>query len=140
MNNLICPPTSIFETEALDFATPAITTPYFIWYILLNLVFEYKEKLRKDIDMEPTDSETNDFALVSFIKLIQVINSNPEIKDRVEQLLKMESFRRRNVLNNWLEQLRKIHAPEKLTNTLSYLFDDIIATKTRNLLNQSNNT
>jgi len=89
--------------------------------------------------MENPHPETNDLAIVSFIKLIRVIDNNPELKVRIEQLLRMDSFQRRNVLNNWLEQLRKINAPDKLIITLSYLFDDIIATKTKKILNQSNN-
>jgi hypothetical protein len=85
--------------------------------------------------MENTDPETNDFALESFIKLIQVIKGNPEIKVRVEQLLQLNSFRRRSLLNNWLEQLRQQNASEDLLSALSCLFDDKIARKVLTLIN-----
>jgi len=70
-----------------------------------------------------------------FKKLIQGIRNDPEIKKRIIQLLKMDSYQRRFVLNNWLEQLRRSRAPEKLIQALSCLFDDTIAKKFNELIN-----
>ena len=52
-------------------------------------------------------------------------------------MLAMDPYPRRLVLNNWLEQLRKKNAPKQLTQTLSYLFDDVIAQKIYDLINKS---
>jgi len=52
-------------------------------------------------------------------------------------MLAMDSYPRRLVLNNWLEQLRLKNAPQQLTQTLSYLFDDTIAQKIYDLINKS---
>ena len=65
----------------------------------------------------------------SFAHLLQVIIADQEIKIRVIQLLKSNSFTRRLLLNKWLEQLRRKQAPEKLIQALSCLFDDSIAEK-----------
>ena len=72
-----------------------------------------------------------------FAKLIQTIQKDSDIKSRVIQILKMDSYRRRFLLNNWLEQLRRQNASEKLLETLSYLFDDIVAEETLKLINRS---
>ena len=80
------------------------------------------------------DAET-DFE--QFAKLIQTIQKDSDIKSRIKQILKMDSYRRRFLLNNWLEQLRRQNASEKLLETLSYLFDDIVAEETLKLINRS---
>ena len=51
-------------------------------------------------------------------------------------LLKMEAYPRRLVLNNWLEQLRLNKAPKKLTQALTYLFDDDIAKKVLTIIDK----
>ena len=65
----------------------------------------------------------------SFEKLFQAMRDEPVINKKVISILKMDSYRRRLVLNNWLEQLRRNNAPPKLMQTLSCLFDDLIAEK-----------
>jgi hypothetical protein len=79
--------------------------------------------------------QSNDLSQ-SFTSLLQVIKADEEIKDRVIQLLKSNSFTRRLLLNKWLEQLRRRQAPEKLLQALSCLFDDNIS---KNLLKLINN-
>lgn len=65
--------------------------------------------------------------IMQFNKLIQAIRNDPVINKRVIQILKMDSYRRRFVLNNWLEQLRRNNAPQDLLSALSCLFDDKVA-------------
>jgi hypothetical protein len=72
-----------------------------------------------------------------FSHLIQVIKDDDEINNRVVQLLKLDSYQRRNVLNRWLEQLRRDNASEKLTQALSYLFDNDIAKKVSIIINRN---
>jgi len=71
------------------------------------------------------------------IKLLQAIRNDPVINMKVKSILKLDSYPRHIVLSNWLEQLRLNKAPEKLIQTLTYLFDDSIAEKVYNLINRS---
>ena len=72
----------------------------------------------------------------SFAHLLQAIKEDKAINTRVIQLLKLNSYTRRVLLNKWLEQLRRIQAPEKLIEALSCLFDDKIAKNVLNLINK----
>ena len=79
--------------------------------------------------------ENDNNKLKPFIKLMQVMKKDPVINEKVIQLLKMESYQRRLVLNSWLEQLRVRHASDNLLNALSCLFDDKIAEDVLALIN-----
>jgi hypothetical protein len=68
--------------------------------------------------------------------LIDVIKEDDELNNRVVQLLKLDSFQRRNVLNRWLERLCRINASKKLRKSLSCLLDDEVAEKTLSMLNK----
>jgi len=74
--------------------------------------------------------------LRSLKKLVLVIRDDPLINEKVIQLLQLDSFQRRSVLNIWLEQLRVRHASENLLSALSSLFDDTIAEKVLTLINE----
>jgi hypothetical protein len=77
----------------------------------------------------------DDSDIESIRKLLQAIQNDPVINKKVKNILKMDTYLRRSVLNNWLEQLRLKNAPGKLTQTLSILFDDKIAKKVLTLIN-----
>jgi len=64
------------------------------------------------------------------------MRDEPVINKKVIGILKMDSYRRRLVLNNWLEQLRQNNAPQKLMQTLACLFDDHIAEKILTCINK----
>jgi hypothetical protein len=81
----------------------------------------------------------NNIETRQFAQLIQGIRDDPEINKRVIQLLKLDSYQRRNVLNRWLEQLRRKSASENLRQALSGLFDDNIAKKVLTLINNRQN-
>ena len=87
--------------------------------------------------MKPTKNSDSDTQSDSFIQLIKIMRDDPEINKRVIRLLNSESYQRRNVLNNWLEQLRLQAASEKLLVALSSLFDEAIAKKTLSMINRS---
>jgi hypothetical protein len=74
-----------------------------------------------------------------FANLLQLIIEEQAINTRVVQLLKLDSFRRRLILNKWLEQLRRKGAAHKLMQALSCLFDNDIAEKTLSFLKRKNN-
>ena len=71
------------------------------------------------------------------LRLIQILKDDPVINNKVVTILKLDSFNRRTVLNNWLDQLRGKNASEKLMQGLSCLFDDAIAKKTLSLISKS---
>jgi len=70
-------------------------------------------------------------------QFLQVVKEDSIINKKLIQLLKLDSYHRRNVLNRWLEQLRRNHASENLIEGFSYLLDDNIAKKVLTLINTS---
>jgi hypothetical protein len=74
----------------------------------------------------------------AFANLLQLIIEDQEINSRVVQLLKLDSFRRRLLLNKWLEQLRRKGAAPKLMQALSCLFDNDVAEKSLSFLKTQN--
>ena len=60
---------------------------------------------------------------------------DPVVNEKVITILKLDSFQRKSILNNWLEQLRKQNALENLQRALSYLFDEHIAAKVLKIFN-----
>jgi hypothetical protein len=79
--------------------------------------------------------KANDNEFDSLIRLIQVMRDDSVINKKVLEMLKLDSYQRRYVLNNWLERLRGQNASQKLLNALSCLFDDKIAERILALIN-----
>ena len=79
--------------------------------------------------MRPSPMSDIDQDYKSLVKLIHIMRDDPVINEKIIAILEMDSFQRRTVINNWLEQLRKQHAHENLAHALSCLFDDSIAAK-----------
>jgi hypothetical protein len=69
--------------------------------------------------------------------LLHAMRQDPVIYRKVITMLEMDPYPRRIVLSNWLEELRLHHAPNQLSHTLSYLFDDLIAEKVYRLIKKS---
>jgi len=91
----------------------------------------------KDVDLGILKKkEINDIS-EPFAGLLQVIKADRELNARVVQLLQLNSFRRRVLLNKWLEQLRLKKAPDKMTQALSCLFDDRIAEKVLTIITKN---
>lgn len=86
--------------------------------------------------MKSSKAEKTENEFEPFIKLIQVMRDDPLINEKVIKMLKQNSYQRRIILNNWLEQLRRQNAPENLIQALSCLFDDIVAEKVLTLINK----
>ena len=91
----------------------------------------------RKVSLNTNKTERNEADFESIAKLLQAMRNDPVINKKVINILKLDAYSRRLVLNNWLEQLRRKNAPKKLTQTLSYLFDDIIAEKVFELINRS---
>jgi len=106
-------------------------------YILVNFIPEFFSGLQnqRTASLKAVNTNNYDPEFEPLAKLLQAILSDPVINKKVISILKMDSYPRRLILNNWLEQLRSNNAPNKLTQTLSYLFDDIVAEKVLTLIN-----
>ncbi|MFC2088475.1 hypothetical protein ACFLSX_02655 [Calditrichota bacterium] len=85
--------------------------------------------------MKTENSYSLDAEFEPLVTLLKAMRKDPVINKKVVNILKMDSYPRRIVLSNWLEQLRRNNAPIKLTQILSYLFDDIVAEKVLSLIN-----
>ena len=85
--------------------------------------------------MKKPINEANDNESESLIRLIQVMRDDDLINKKVIEMLKLDSYQRRSVLNNWLERLRKQKAPQNLLNALSCLFDDKTAEQVLAIIN-----
>jgi hypothetical protein len=85
--------------------------------------------------MKSSKPQNKDEEYEPFLKLIQVMRDDPLINEKVSETLKLDSYHRRTVLNNWLEQLRQQKAPESLRRALSSLLDDAIANEVLRLIN-----
>ena len=85
--------------------------------------------------MKLSKKEDADNDVESFEKLIQVMRDDSLINEKVIQMLQLDSFQRRSVLNSWLEQLRVRNAPKNLLSSLFCLFDDNIAERVLTLIN-----
>jgi hypothetical protein len=92
---------------------------------LPNKFMDCREKMNKN-----TGSEEIRF-------LVQTALEDSVIKQRILELLQLNSFERRSSLNIWLEQLRLRNASEELLYVLSCLFDDAVAQKTLSLIKKS---
>ncbi len=86
--------------------------------------------------MNSLNNNDSDSVSRQFTQLLQVIREDSAINKKLLQLLKLDSYQRRNVLNRWLEHLRLIGAAENLLRSLSCLFDDEVAEKTLSQLNK----
>ena len=82
--------------------------------------------------------KVNDFEyqIESILILMEAMRRDLILNEKVLNMLKLDSYPRHIVLSNWLEQLRLNKAPKKLTQTLTYLFDDNFAEKVYNLINK----
>ena len=77
-----------------------------------------------------------DNSLESFGTLIEIMRDDKDINEKVMVVLRLDSFKRRIILNNWLEQLRIQKAPQNLINALSSLFDDKVAEQVLQFINK----
>jgi hypothetical protein len=93
-----------------------------------------KKQVRERTVKKPIKQASDDES-ESLIRLIQVMRDDDVINKKVIEMLKLASYQRRSVLNNWLERLRMEHAPQGLLCALSCLFNDKIAEQVLTLIN-----
>ena len=83
-------------------------------------------------------STPNNKQLKTIKKLLRLIRDDELINIKVTALLKLDVWKRRTVLNNWLQQLKKLNAPTDLQDALSCLFDDTNAKDVLKLISKNN--
>jgi hypothetical protein len=88
--------------------------------------------------MRAANEQVFETDFVSIVKVLQAIRRDPLINTKVVNIIKMESYPRRIILSNWLEQLRRKSAPQKLLNALSRLFDDEVAEQVLQFIKKHN--
>lgn len=74
----------------------------------------------------------------SLIRLVEIMRKDTWINREVTRMLKLDAYRRRIVLNDWLEGLRRKNAPVDLLRAFSCLFDDDIARQVLLIINKHN--
>jgi hypothetical protein len=99
---------------------------------IIRAAYLIKQVCNPEVNIILNDDEYN---FESIKMLLRAIDRDPVINKKVTRLLKMDSYPRHIVLSSWLEQLRLNNAPNTLTQTLSYLFDDVVAEKVLSLIN-----
>jgi hypothetical protein len=67
--------------------------------------------------------------------IIQIALEDPLIKQRIKEVLNLDSYERRSVLNDWIEQLRLRNARREIIMGLIYLFDDVRAKELLRIIN-----
>lgn len=84
---------------------------------------------------EITQTTNNNYK--SIRQLLDVIRTDPLVHEEVGKLLKLDAYHRRIMLNDWLEQLRRRRASERLLHALACLFDDHIAAQVLEFIDDS---
>jgi len=108
------------ETSVLDIRI--IKSVYFARVFLIGYYSEMNNNL---------NVKNSEYDFDSIKRLLKAMRYDPVINNKTVKNLKMDSYRRRLVLNNWIEELRRDNAPYKLTQSLTFLFDDSIAEQVR---------
>jgi hypothetical protein len=83
------------------------------------------------VKKQPYISQNEDF-----IRLVQVIKEEPQIRQILKSILGLDNFNRKSALNTWLEELKLKQAPKKFRSALSCLLDDDIARKTLDIIRE----
>lgn len=64
-----------------------------------------------------------------FIRLVQLIQDDTNLRDKLLPLLTLDFFNRKSALNTWLEELKLQSAPTEIISALACLVDDAIVAK-----------
>ena len=64
-----------------------------------------------------------------FVRLVQLMQDDFDLRDRILPLLVLDPFNRKSALNTWLEELKLQSAPRSIISALACLVDDAIAAK-----------
>ncbi len=88
--------------------------------------------------METLKINNNESEFEPIKKLLLAIQNDPVINNKVSKVLKLDQYRRRFILNNWLEHLRIKKAPQNLLDSLSCLFDDKVSEQILEFISKHN--
>ncbi|KPL11698.1 MAG: hypothetical protein AMS26_19680 [Bacteroides sp. SM23_62] len=105
-----------------------------IKFIYFTKIFLSALHTKRNVNLKTKKTTNYESDFVSIERLLKAMRYDPVINKKVVNILKMDSYPRRIVLSNWLEQLSRNNAPKKLTQILSYLFEDEFAERILMLL------
>jgi hypothetical protein len=71
-----------------------------------------------------------------FVRLMEVIRVDPQVRARIAPLLRLDSFQRKSILSTWLQQLQLQKASAAFVGALACLLDDGIANKALEIIRE----
>ena len=113
---------------------PLVLDIRIIKFIYFTKIFLSALHTKRNVNLKTKKTTNYESDFVSIERLLKAMRYDPVINKKVVNILKMDSYPRRIVLSNWLEQLSRNNAPKKLTQILSYLFEDEFAERILMLL------
>ncbi len=70
----------------------------------------------------------------AFLQLVAVAKEDPDIRNRLIEILSQDAFQRKSSLNTWIRNMQLQKAPEPFVRAVSYLLDDEIAEQAMKVL------
>jgi hypothetical protein len=65
----------------------------------------------------------------AFVTLVQVGQEDPEVRQQLTAILRLDNFNRKSALNTFIEQMRLKQAPKEFLSAIACLLDDAVAEK-----------
>ncbi len=70
----------------------------------------------------------------AFVTLIRVAQEDPEVKEQLAAILRLDDFNRKSALNTFLQQMHLKPAPREFVSAVASLLDDEVAEKVLKIL------
>jgi hypothetical protein len=70
----------------------------------------------------------------AFVTLIQVAQEDPDVKEQLSSILRLNDFHRKSALNTFLQEMQLKQAPKEFVSAIASLLDDEIAKKALEML------
>jgi hypothetical protein len=66
--------------------------------------------------------------------LLQVAQEDPEVKEQLSAILRLDDFNRKSALNTFLQEMQLKQAPKEFVSAIASLLDDEVAEKALEML------
>ena len=70
----------------------------------------------------------------AFVRLIQIAQEDPEIRNQLMSILMLDEFNRKSALSSFIEQMRFRKAPDEFLQAITSFLDDKVAKKALQIL------
>ena len=70
----------------------------------------------------------------AFVTLIQVAQEDPDVKEQLSAILRLDDFNRKSALNTFLQEMQLKRAPREFVSAIASLLDDEVAEKALEML------